>query len=265
MVYLSSEMSDTTLLIDFGLSSLEARIYLWLTRNQPQTIIELASNLQVARTSIYDNVQKLLEKGLVERVVLQKSQKIKATSPEALDRLIENHKNKLVKMEQSLSEIKKNLVLAPDPSIATEVRYYKGAQGLQQMMWNTLSANKETVGYSVFGRVTVVGQRFFNLWVSEYKKRGLKDRVLANPTPDVIKYVKEIIIPGPHQLDPTDVRFVDKKELYIAGDITIYNNIYAVCYWKEGEVVGIEVENPEFVKSQLSIFEKLWKTGKVIG
>ena len=59
-------MSDIALLADFGLSSLEARIYLWLAKNQPQTILELASNLEVARTSIYDNIQKLLEKGLVE-------------------------------------------------------------------------------------------------------------------------------------------------------------------------------------------------------
>lgn len=218
----------------------------------------------MARTSVYDNVQKLLEKGLAERIVLQKSQKIKATSPEALDRLIENHKIKLEKMQQNLLELKKNLVMTPDPSIATEVRYYQGAQGLQQMLWNSLKADKEIVGYSVFGRAEVVGERFMSQWVMEFKKRGLRDRVVTNTSREIVDYIKRVVVPKPHQLRVSDIRFIDKKELYVAGDIMIYNNIYAVCYWKKGEVVGFEVENPEFVKSQLSIFEKLWKLGKAL-
>ena len=255
-------MSDIALLADFGLSSLEARIYLWLAKNQPQTILELASNLEVARTSIYDNIQKLLEKGLVERVILQKSQKIKAMSLESLYLLLAKRRTELEIAEKSLIELKKNISFTPDPSIATEVRYYKGAVGLQQMLWNSLNANKEIVGYSVFGRAEVVGEKFMSQWVLEFKRRGLRDRVIANTAKEVVDYIKKVVIPKPHQLKVSDIRFLDKKELYIAGDIMIYNNIYAVCYWKEGEVVGFEIDNPEFVKSQLSIFEKLWKMGK---
>jgi len=54
-------------------------------------------------------------------------------------------------------------------------------------------------------------------------------------------------------------RVISKDKLYISGDITIYNNVFAVAYWKHGEVVGVEIENAELVKTQRSIFELLWE------
>lgn len=255
-------MSDIKLLQECGLNLLEAKIYLYLLQNQPQTMVELAARLGIARTSVYDNVQKLQEKRLVERVVLFKSQKIKAVSINSVGLLIEKQKTELEKMQESFKHLQRNLIFIPDPSIATEVRYYKGAAGLQQMMWNTLSAAKETVGYSVFGRKDVVGEKFMSTWVKEFAERGLQDRVITNSTPEILRYIKRVVIPGPHQLKKTDIRLFDKKQLYVAGDTTIYNNTYAVCYWKEGEVVGFEIDNPEYVRSQRSLFELLWKEGE---
>jgi hypothetical protein len=48
------------------------------------------------------------------------------------------------------------------------------------------------------------------------------------------------------------------EKLYVSGDTTIYNNTFAVAYWKQGEVVGVEIKNAELVKTQKSIFEQLW-------
>ena len=106
-------MSDIALLADFGLSSLEARIYLWLAKNQPQTILELASNLEVARTSIYDNIQKLLEKA-GRKSDFTKSQKIKAMSLESLYLLLAKRRTELEIAEKSLTG-SKNISLRPTP------------------------------------------------------------------------------------------------------------------------------------------------------
>jgi hypothetical protein len=163
-----------------------------------------------------------------------------------------------------LEQIKETLSRRPANVPETQVRYYKGAEGIRQMMWNTLKADRQTVGYSEFGRVEVVGQEYTARWAQEFRSRGLVDRAIANPTPEVKKYIKEVIMTGRHQLDVEHIKFFPQNQLYITGDTTIYNNICAVCYWRQGEVVGVEVENPEFVRTQKTMFELLWKQAKPV-
>ena len=58
------------------------------------------------------------------------------------------------------------------------------------------------------------------------------------------------------------MRIIEKDHLTITGDTTIYNNIFSVMYWKQGEIVGVEIENPELVAMQKNMFEILWKIAK---
>src|SRR5689334_19435470 len=62
----------------FGLNNTEAELYLHLVSRQPKTILELARELDMPRTSVYDNAVKLAEKGLIQKIVTFKSQKLKA-------------------------------------------------------------------------------------------------------------------------------------------------------------------------------------------
>ena len=263
LVNLSSEMSDIKrLLREFGLTEVATRIYLSLVSGQPQTILEIASELKIPRTSVYDNVQKLLEKGLVERIVTYKSHKISAKPIEYLQTAIDTQRVNLDKLSDNLGEIKEMLSRKVVNVPETQVRYYKGPEGIKQIMWNVLGADKQTVGYSEFGRMEVVGREFTERWAEEFRQGGLVDRAIANPTPEVKKYIREVVLGVKHQLSVENIRFFPQSRLYITGDTTIYNNIYAICYWKQGEVVGVEVENPEFVRTQKTMFELLWKLAK---
>jgi sugar-specific transcriptional regulator TrmB len=266
MVNLSSEMSDINrLLQEFGLPEVATRIYISLISGQPQTILEMAAELKIPRTSVYDNVQKLQEKGLVEKIVTFKSQKIAAQPIEYLQTAIEVQRAKLDRLGEKLGEIKEILAHKQVNVPETQVRYYKGAEGIRQIMWNVLKADKQTVGYSEFGRMEVIGREFTERWSDEFRERKLVDRVITNPTIPVKKYIKNVVLGGvKHQLDIENIRFFPQEKLYITGDTTIYNNIYAVCYWRQGEVVGVELENPEFVKTQKTMFELLWKLAKPI-
>lgn len=256
-------MSDTNvqLLGDLGLSETEAKIFLKLGQDV-KTVMELGKEIGVARTSIYAGIEKLLEKGLVERVVEYKRQLYKRAGREMLANLVREEEVKLEKMRQS-KDVLIDLLDEKIGGTQTQVRYYHGKQGIQQMMWNALSAKNETVGWSEFGRVEVVGEKFTENWVLEFRKKGLRDRVLANPIPKVIDILKERLDSGSHQLKSGDVRLVPEKEIYISGDTTIYNNVFAVCWWKGDEMVGVEIENEELVRTQRSMFETMWKMAKV--
>lgn len=259
-------MSDTLDIIKrlslFGLSQIESQIYLFLLHKETSSVTEIAKELNLPRTSVYDNSQRLIQKGLVERVLRYKSQLLKASPIEILDEVIEKEKERIHKLDENLKELQKLVLPISSLTPNTQVRYYQGAQGFRQMIWNCLKAENEIVGYSVFGRADVVGIKFYEKYTKEFKLKKLKDRAIFNPNKETLDYIDKFLVKGNHQLKIDDVRYLPEDELYIAGDTSIYNNTFAVCYWKHGEIVGIEIENPEFVKTQKTIFEILWKVSK---
>jgi len=254
------EQSLVQQLETFGLNNTEAAIYLHLLSKQPKTILEIARDLDLPRTSVYDNAVKLAEKGLVQKIVTFKSQKLKAYPLSILQTSLDKQKAHLTELQEKLTALEASLAHVLAVPANTEVRYFYGPQGFRQMMWNALRG-KHHVGYSQFGRVEVVGEIFNKKLAAELVKRGVKDRVISNPE-IVAKYLTAD--DGLRELRKKyqNVRVIPKDKLYVSGDITIYNNVFAVAYWKQGEVVGVEIENAELVKTQRSIFELLWEIAK---
>ncbi|MGI8419830.1 MAG: TrmB family transcriptional regulator [Candidatus Levyibacteriota bacterium] len=242
----------------FGLNRIEARIYLHLLNKQPKTILEISKELSLPRTSIYDNTLKLAEKGLIQKIVKYKSQKLQAYPLSILQELIEKEREKINSLQKNLISLEESLRQTTMPPLATEVRYYQGREGFSQMMWNALSAEKETIGYSVFGRTEVVGDSFVNRWQEELTRKNIVDRVIT--TGEDYKATQSFVYPQRDKYQ--QIRFAKKGTLHISGDTTIYNNIFAVAYWKQGEVVGVEIENEELVKTQKSILTSRFRYPK---
>ena len=136
---ISSEIIDK--LTTFGLTNQEGEVYAYL-QSQPQTVLNISRQLQIPRTTIYDIVNKLIEKGLAQRLVKYKSQEIKAAPLETLEVTIFKEKQHVDELSESFQYLKEHLQISTSAQISTKVKYYHGRQGFQQMMWNALSAKK---------------------------------------------------------------------------------------------------------------------------
>ena len=254
----------TEQLADFGLTATEARVYVHLVGKPAKTILELARELDMPRTSVYDSTLKLAEKGLIQKVVTFKSQKVKAYPLSILQAQVDKERQRVEQLQERLAALETSVALATASPFTTEVRYFSGVKGFQQMMWNALKADGEIVGYSQFGRVEVVGEKFAARHAQETVRRGIKDRVITTPLPEMLKYLTDDPINDHRRLFQT-VRVLPAEKLYVSGDTSIYNNVFAVAFWKQGEVVGVEIENAELVKTQKSIFELLWQQADELG
>lgn len=115
------------------------------------------------------------------------------------------------------------------------------------------------VGYSIYGRKEIIGRQFLEKYTAEFNRRKLLDKVIINKK--IITRVRKAL-KGIHQQTKENVRIIPDKDFYISGDTYIYNNIYAVNFWNKGEIVGVEIENPEIAKVQKSIFYSLWRRAK---
>lgn len=245
----------------FGLTQDEARLYAVLLGKTPQTILTISRQLSLPRTTVYDLTTSLIEKGLLERIIEYKRMKVRAYEPTILEGTIQKEKDHISELEKNLAFLKTNLPHGLAMTTQTQVRYYHGSAGFRQMMWNALSAQKEHIGYSELGRGDIVGKKFQEQWMGEMIKRKIKDRVIINPKKETLNYLTRHG-EGEFRKRYQNTRMFDEKHFSISGDTTIYNNIFAVTYWKQNEVVGVEIENPQLVKTQKSIFEILWKLAK---
>ncbi len=248
-------------LIEIGLNESEAKLYLELTFVDSISILELSQKSKLPRTTVYRICEKLVNKRFASWVMKENSTKVRANHPKVLDSLLKEKQDELNSFEKSLESLKLMISTSPLKLYNTEVRYYQGVEGFKQLIWNSLKAKKEIVGYSVYGRKKVVGDKFYEQFTIEFNRRKLRDKVIIND--DVLQMVKETL-KSVHQQTINDIKYIDKKRFYVAGDVTIYNDIYAVCYWNESDVIGVEIENSELVKMQKSIFEILWEIAKPI-
>ncbi len=243
------------------LSETEIDVYLTLLSHRVLSLSEISKITDIPRTTVYRLAEALVKKKLAEWVVYQRGKKLRAIATSKLERKIKEAENDLEKIKEAIDNIQnysKNIITNLP---LTQLRYYKGKEGMKQLIWNTLDAKEEIVGYSVYGRTKVVGKKFIQNYVDTFRTKKLIDRVLINK-----KSLKEVraALSSKHQQTKENVRLIDKKDFYISGDTYIYNNIYAVNFWNKKEIVGIEIENPEISKVQKSIFKSLWQKAKPI-
>lgn len=86
----------------------------------------------------------------------------------------------------------------------------------------------------------------------EFVKRGTKIKEITNKAYHDYTSVKEF-----HE-KCMDIRYINPSILTIDPEILIYNDIVAF-YSYDKNVYAVEIKNEKFAKSQMDIFEVLWK------
>lgn len=243
----------------FGLSTDEQNIYLTLLQQARATPLTLSRATAINRSTLYRILEALSDKGLVEEVMDYKSKSYRAAPPERLNLLLSKKIAETETLREQIPKLSEALKQAiPLPANPTSVLYFKGVQGLRQLLYNTLDAKSEVIGYGYGNWNDGVGKRFAEKLRQEYVDRNIKARELLNMVDisgsftSVAEYVNGVY----HN------RSISPKKLLITHDTYIYNDVFAFYHTTNGVLFGVEIHNIEIVKTQKAIFEILWKLAK---
>lgn len=244
------------LLKNFNLTPKEGEIYLTLLQKGILSPLQLSRSTSINRTTIYRILENLKKAGLIEEVLDEKKTKAKAISPDNFEMLIKQKESEIDKLKQTLPSLKSQLNLIQGMSSPeTKVLYYRGQNGLQQLLWNTLNAENEIIGYGYMNWNDVVGKEFAEKLRQEVVIRKRYSREIQNSgSIDLLKTYTTIS--GYEKFH--SARGISKEKITIKHDTYIYNNIFAFSHFIEEEFFGIEIYNAEIVKTQRQIFEILW-------
>lgn len=225
---------------EIGLSEGEVKVYLALLKLGTVTVAKLKEETQLHRTTIYDFLEKLLNKGLASYVIQGGVKYFQAAKPSKLFDLLREKQDRLT---SALPELEK---LSQTEQKPIRVEVYRGMEGFKTLL-NDILQTKER--FDSIGIEESKFQEKFPFVMTHYfkkeQKAGIKERVIAR------KGTKFVFI-SPN----IEYRYLT-EEFFSPTPSGSYGNKVFNLIWDPLTIVLIE--NKDLATSWKKYFEFMWK------
>jgi sugar-specific transcriptional regulator TrmB len=234
------------LLNDIGLTATEYDVYVELLKSEKSLAGSIIKKLQLHRATVYDVLNRLIEKGLAGYIIINKKKYYSGVNPEKLSDIlderqksIENQKLRVKKIVGDLSRLK--IVEKEKNHLAT---IYEGKEGLKTIMQDILATKKDF--YSLGGEEL----RFQDL-LPVYTKFWAKERERLNI------YAKKLLTEPKLSNWKYNIEKRVSKEYGMPSSVLIYGDKVAIVIKAEPLTI-IVIESKSVAKSYVSHFNMLW-------
>jgi sugar-specific transcriptional regulator TrmB len=234
-------MEVEKVLEELGFSPNEIKVYLALNDNGSNKAGRIARTAQIDRSSCYNSLKMLIEKGLVSYVCIGKVKWFQATGPK---RLLDYLKEQAEDVQKILPELQARHKAS---KIEGQVRLFKGIKGVKTIFLDIARTGKDNF---VFGSDGQFSKRMpeFAMQFDRLKK---EEKINT----------KMIIREGRKEIETTNSehRYLDVEESPAVTNI--YGDKIAILIWTD-EPEGIVIENAAAAKAYKSYFDVLWNHAK---
>jgi len=228
---------------NLGLNKGEIKVYLALLKLGSIQVSKIKEETNLHRTTIYDFLEKLQNKGLVNYVIQNNIKFFKAAEPDKLLDLIKEKEEKL----KSVMKYLKTLSQYQEEEI--EIEIYKGREGFKTVLNDILRTKEGLVGFGVdefqFKKnYPIIMEQFFK----KEQKLDIKERILTSEKAKFIFKRKNHIY-----------RYIP-EEYFSSAPTLIYKDKVIIHLFNKKRIISIK--SKELAKSYKRHFEMLWKIAK---
>lgn len=235
---------NTDILSEMGLTQKEIDVYLTLISFKSATISEIINKAKVSRQSVYEIIQKLLDKGLISFITKDGKKQYVVTNPE---RLRDIQKEKLELLDNLLPEL---LSKYRENKEEMSVEVFIGKEGMKAITNNILKVGKPIYVLSNDARIFDVLQYYMPQFMQKRAKLGIKMHVIYSEAARPKKVEGELL----------EVRYVP-EEYKLPLSIAVYGTHSNIIVYSESPV-AMHIENKETAQSFMQYFNLMWKLGK---
>jgi transcriptional regulator TrmB len=240
-----------------------ARIYLNLREYGPQNLLQLSRSSNIERTRLYRLLDTLTSSHLIETDEEYKRKIYRAAPISNLQILLARKEQEIVDLRVGLLKLQDDYEADSIYSPLTHVQFYRGVDGLKQMLWNEARTKGENLSILLENMQNSTGKNFFERWVELCNENDIPTRSIVSD--HFLSTQKDWYARHDNErLKDWKGRYISKDILQITHSMVIYDDVVAFYNWKDGEVFGIELHNQEIAATQRSLFEILWQQGKPI-
>jgi len=227
---------------NIGLSPNEIKVYLALNDHGSTKAGKIAKLAKVDRSSCYNSLKLLQEKGLVSYVMVGNIKFFQATGPR---RILDYIKEQEEDIKSVLPELSARHNAA---KIEGQVRMFKGVKGVKTILMDIIRSKNDNF---VFGSEGQLGERIpeFALQLDRLKKENS------------IK-TKMIIRKGRKEKDTKTSEYRHLTNISASPAVTnIYGDKIAILIWTD-EPEGVIIENKAAAEAYKSYFDFMWQHAK---
>ncbi len=230
-----------------GLVPNEIKVYLTLNTNGSLKAGKIAKLAKMDRSSAYNAIQMLLEKGLLSYVLVGKVKWFRATTPR---RLVEYLKEQEEDLNAILPELEEKHRNTNRKRFEGNVRLFKGLKGVRSVFLDMIRTGKDNYVFGSEGQFSERMPDFAHRFDLLKKEKGIKTHLIIR------KGRNEIF---------TSSKFSDHRYLPNLAESPAVTNIYgdkiAIVIWSE-EPEAILIENAAAAKAYKSYFDVMWDKTK---
>ncbi len=237
---------DVTPLQDIGLTSAETRVYLAVLELGSSLAGEISKKTGMHRRSIYDAVERLLQKGLIAFVKKNNRKYFQADHPQKLLLQLKEKEHNLTAL---LPELALKYSLSKERQ---EASIFTGVQGLKAIFNDQIQEQKEIL---VFGASTDVNT-ILQYYLPHYENARIRHQIPVKIIYD--ESARNDIHLKKSQL--LQVRFI--PQAYRSPSSTnIYGDNVAILLWSD-EPLAILIKNKRIAEAYRKFFALMWKIAK---
>ncbi|MBW2989318.1 hypothetical protein KY358_03300 [Candidatus Woesearchaeota archaeon] len=236
-----------------GLSPNESKVYLALLEIGSSTADKISQKSGIHRRTVYDNIEKLLNKGLISYITKANKKYFEAADPNNLKDIIKEKKERVFRQEEVLKGILPELILSQRASKdKQEVSLYKGKEGIKAILKDILRTRKPNCVIGAHSRKEFKGilERFHD----ERIRLKIKNRMIFKK--EDIKRAKRF-----SKRQFTDVR-VMPTEYTSPIAINVYGDKVGLLIRSVKNPLGILIKNKDTSDGFRAYFEVLWNNCK---
>ncbi|HRY82560.1 MAG TPA: helix-turn-helix domain-containing protein [Candidatus Moranbacteria bacterium] len=236
----------------------EKKVLASLYNLEDGAVNKIAKETLINRTTLYPILEKLAEKGLVSKIKAEGKIRFQPISKEEFSLWAE-------RKEKELKENNKELLCWIDrqgenkkTSLASEIKYFEGMEGIKSLYADTWRENREKIIYAITDYKSAyenMGNFFRKDYFPARIGHGVWIKNLIPESPEGrkdLKTAKEML---------REMKFIKLfRDLDI--EVNIYNDKIAIVAFDKKNPSGVIIKNEKIAEAMKNIFEYLWKTAK---
>jgi len=238
---------------ELGLTNHESQIYLSLVKLGESSAKDIIKITGYHRNIIYDNIERLIQKGLISFIYKDKKKYFRPTKANALIEMLDEKKNEILKQKEKVKKLIKEIEkLIKEKKPVLNASIYYGIIGVKEVLFQVLK-EKKYFGIGISNAsVDVLGELFWTNYIQKIKENKIKEYLLLNND-----FNRNVPIHSPKK---TYIRYLPEQTELIT-EILIYGKNVAIIVYTNPPIATV-IENKEAVKSFISYFNTLWKRSK---
>lgn len=241
-----------TLFQNLGLDEKETRAWLKMLELGAQPVSVIAKYVGVPRSSMYVILERLAKLQLIENFDRNGITYFKSISPHALEDILRNQEQKI---EETLHLFQKKLpqleALENKLSITPRVRFFEGKNGAAKMYEEVLKEKEFRAAFNTKLVKAAMPQYVYKI-AEALREHGGRAKELLVDSAEARDYQKRF------NSENHRIKILPKGVDFQSDTIICKNKIYMIAYG-DGQISATEIVNPSLAKTQMALFEELWK------